>query len=169
MEFFIRPALFLIPLYLANSMPAVFGGKTPIDLNSRFVDKRRLLGKGKTFRGTIAGILIGSAGAMVVWVLFGAQTEPFISSYWLAGIAISLGAVVGDLVKSFFKRRAGIESGKPWPLVDQLDFVAGGYVFALPFFVPTLPELAFVVLFTLFWHVAGNILAFRLKIKRVPW
>lgn len=168
-DFFLRPALFLIPLYLANSTAAAFPGKLPIDFNLNFWDKKPLLGKGKTFRGATMGIIAGTIGSSIVWVLFGAQTETFIHSYWLAGPAIALGAIVGDIAKSFFKRRLSIESGKPWPLLDQMDFVAGGYLFALPFFFPSFQEVLFVVLFTLACHMIANIAAFKLKLKKVPW
>ena len=56
---------------------------------------------------------------------------------------MGLGTGVGDAVKSFFKRRVGIAPGASWPVLDQLDFFAGAYLFVLALHVPpVLPTFA---------------------------
>jgi CDP-2,3-bis-(O-geranylgeranyl)-sn-glycerol synthase len=40
-------------------------------------------------------------------------------------ILCSFGAPLGDLVKSYAKRRQGLERGEPWWFLDQVDFVFG--------------------------------------------
>ena len=41
------------------------------------------------------------------------------------GFMIATGAVSGDIIKSFFKRRVGFKRGAAVPFVDQLDFILG--------------------------------------------
>lgn len=52
------------------------------------------------------------------------------------GILMGAGAIVGDLIKSYYKRKEGIAPGKPWILYDQLDFVIGGIIGAAFVYVP---------------------------------
>ena len=82
----------------------------------------------------------------------------------------SLGALVGDLVGSFVKRRVGLERGAQAPLLDQLGF----YVFALLFLYAVgvtfpLPDeiLWAAVIYGL--HRATNWAAYKLGLKSVPW
>ena len=42
-----------------------------------------------------------------------------------------VGALSGDIVKSFFKRRLGFDRGAMLPIADQLDFVAGAWALTL--------------------------------------
>lgn len=58
----------VVPAYLANCTPPIFGGGRPLDLGRNFLDGRRLLGEGKTIRGTVAGVTWGLLGA---WTMFG--------------------------------------------------------------------------------------------------
>ena len=46
---------------------------------------------------------------------------------------LAVGALLGDLVKSFFKRRFGKERGSKWPVADQYDLVVGAFVLLLIF------------------------------------
>jgi CDP-2,3-bis-(O-geranylgeranyl)-sn-glycerol synthase len=61
----------------------------------------------------------------------------------LVGFLMGLGTGVGDAVKSFFKRRAGIPPGASWPVFDQLDVFGGAYLFVALVHVP--PPLATLV------------------------
>jgi len=40
-------------------------------------------------------------------------------------LSLCTGALLGDIVESFFKRRMGKERGEDWIPFDQLDFVVG--------------------------------------------
>lgn len=169
-EFILRAALFCIPAYLANSMPIIFGKKSkPLDFGKKLSDGKPVFGKGKTWKGTIAGIAIGSLGALIVFLLFPAEGSLLGANYLLIGFLISLGALVGDAIASFAKRRLSIKQGSPILIADQLDFVIGGYLFILPFYTPEVLEFLFVCAFTIITHVFVNIAAFKLKVKKVPW
>ncbi len=147
---------FFLPAYVANTLPGIFGGGMPLDLNRKFIDGRPLLGKGVTIRGTITGI----AGGTVVGALQGNV---------VLGFLLSTGALTGDAVSSFLKRRAGLERGAPVPLLDQLNFVVGALVFA-SFAAPVpLDYIAVLLVVTPVGHLAVNRLGYLLRIKDVPW
>lgn len=107
------------------------------------------------------------------------------SSSWLGiglfGAALGLFALVGDAVKSYFKRRLGKEGGAPWVPFDQLDFVAFGLAAAFAFqwlLVPGWVQaallrdplvLATIILLTPALHFLVNVVGYWLKLKEVPW
>ena len=117
--------LILIPLYISNSTAMLFGGKTPIDFNAKFVDKKPLFGKGKTIKGTIFGMLAGIIAVLIVNYYFQGDV-PIIENYLYYGVLLAVGAILGDLIGSFIKRRISVERGKPVFLLDQLDFIFVG-------------------------------------------
>lgn len=168
-EFLITLALILIPLYICNSAPLLFGGGTPIDRGRFYKDGLPLLGEGKTFRGAISGIVLGTLAAFAIVYVFGEASNAFIPNYLFYGFLLSLGAVLGDIIKSFFKRRLNIKAGQPWFLVDQLDFVIGGIALGSLIFVVGLWEFFFIALFTIVMHKLANFIAYKIKLKRVPW
>ncbi|MDP6670520.1 MAG: CDP-archaeol synthase, partial [archaeon] len=124
-HFFTVVVLITIPIYLSNSFALILGGKTYLDFGKNFFDGRPLFGKGKTFRGTIAGIVVGSVGALAVSVFLSDFTTVISANYFHYGFLLAAGAMLGDLVGSFIKRRTGLARGESVLLLDQLDFVAG--------------------------------------------
>ena len=144
---------FFVPAYLANMSPVVVQGRfqrlaTPIDGGRSFRGKR-ILGDHKTWRGLLAGIVVGAATYELQRLLHAAgfATSLALVDYAddpvLPGFLMGLGTGVGDAVKSFFKRRVGIAPGLSWPVFDQLDFFAGAYLFVSAVHVlPVLPTFA---------------------------
>jgi len=90
-------------------------------------------------------------------------------------ICLPSGAMTGDLVKSFLKRRVGFKQGAPLPLVDQLDLVVGAWVFTYVFshgwFVAnfTLWVMLVILIITPVLHITVNIIGYKLGKKDVPW
>ena len=141
---------FFVPAYCANMAPVLARGHwewlaTPVDAG-RSWRGRRILGDHKTWRGIIAGVVVGA-------LVFAVQCRLYRMGMWrdlalvdyerlgsLPGVLLGLGTGVGDAVKSFFKRRVGIAPGASWLGFDQLDFMAGAYAFVSPVIVP--PPLA---------------------------
>ena len=85
-------------------------------------------------------------------------------------ILLAIGAVFGDLLGSFIKRRMDYKSGQSFPIMDQFGFM----IFALMFAfwlgnLPTLYGIAFIVVLTGIMHPLTNLGANRLKLKSVPW
>ena len=162
--------LYILPAYIANSSAALFGGGTPLDLG-RKLGKHRLFGDGKTFRGLVLGILFGTAAGNVIgYALMG--TEFTIGSIWfytVLGFLLSSGAMAGDLIKSFFKRRLGYKRGQMLPIIDQLDFIIGSIALGSIAYIPSLETVIFLIIITPLIHLLLNVIGFLLKLKKVPW
>ena len=160
--------LLVVPMYLANACAMLFGGKTPVDFNRKFLGKP-LLGKGKTWKGAFSGIFLGALGALAIQLLFTEQAIVLANNYAVFGLFSASGAVLGDLAASFFKRRIGKKPGEPLLLIDQLDFVAGGLLLGGVLYLPSALEIGIIVVLTLLMHKLTNFIAFKVRIKRVPW
>ncbi len=167
---FLALILFILPAYIANASPVIFGGGTPIDFGKKLADKKRIFGDGKTWRGLITGIACGSImGAVEAFALAN-------NAFIVQGMLLSVGALVGDLVGSFIKRRSGIKRGQPSFLLDQLMFLFIALLFAAPVlasgnasFQPTIIDLAVLVVLTYVLHVSSNYAANKAGLKKVPW
>jgi CDP-2,3-bis-(O-geranylgeranyl)-sn-glycerol synthase len=165
----VRILLIIAPLYFANASALLFGGKTRLDRNKTFRDGSPLLGAGKTFRGTGAGILAGIIVTIAIYTLFSQYTLLLTPHYLSFGVLLTIGSVLGDIAASFIKRRLKGKRGQSFPVLDQLDFVVGGLLFASFVAIPPLHEIGTIVLITLVMHVFTNWCAFKLKLKSVPW
>jgi CDP-2,3-bis-(O-geranylgeranyl)-sn-glycerol synthase len=166
----------MLPAYVPNSAAVVLGGGTPIDGGRIHGDGRRLLGDGKTYRGLVLGILAGVlVGCMQLLVQMGDFSDVLPRQTLLTVVTLASGALLGDLVKSYFKRRRGMEKGEEWPVADQYDLVAGALLLTLaaaPSWVltyVTLPVLFWILVLTPLLHRAANLVGYSLGLKDVPW
>ncbi len=166
----------MLPAYVPNPVAALFGGGTPIDLGRNFSDGKRIFGDGKTWRGLITGILAGIATGFVLILAAGRFPPASLPEHTLLTVTLlATGALLGDLVKSFFKRRFGKERGAKWPIADQYDLVAGAFLLLLIgdpawlFATVTLPVLVVILIITPVLHRATNIVGFFFRVKEVPW
>lgn len=157
----IYPIIYILPGYVANGAPVLFGGGRPID-NGRLLGKKRIFGDNKTWRGLIAGLFVGAL------IAFG---ESFALPYMLAiGILQSFGAHFGDLLGSFIKRRMGKGPGHSAGFMDQYLFVVFAILFASPLGnLPSLYGIVFILIITGALHLFTNSVAHRWKLKSVPW
>lgn len=163
----------MIPAYVPNPAAALFGGGTPIDLGTMCPDGRRVFGDGKTFRGFFAGVLCGIIiGIILIRIeqMIGWQIHTPTSVVLLA-----TGALLGDLVKSFVKRRLNKERGEEWLIADQYDLVAGAAILLLIFdpdwlFQVVTPGVAlWILVATPLLHRGVNIIGYLTGVKDVPW
>ncbi len=168
-ELIAKLVFYLAPMYFANSCAMVFGGKTPIDFGAKFVDGKPLFGTGKTFKGAVFGVLAGTMISLLLSFASPGQASLVSGNYALLGFLLSVGSIVGDMAGSFAKRRMGFGQGKEVLFLDQLDFVAGGIAFGSILYLPSLVEIAVIVIVTLVVHRVSNYVAFRAKLKKVPW
>ena len=166
----------MIPAYVPNSAAAVFGGGTPIDLGKLWSDGRRVFGDGKTYRGFFGGMFCGIlAGLVEIWAWSSFNLTALPRQTLLSITLLAAGALLGDLVKSFFKRRLGKERGESWPLADQYDLVIGSFVLILLVYPQwlfeniTLPIAAWIVIITPILHRVVNIIGYYIGVKEVPW
>jgi len=165
---------FIFPAYVANAAPVILGGGRAIDGGKTLSDGKPIFGSHKTVRGFAAGIIAGTLtsvaqNAVLQLSALSDFVPPFSFSLWL-GFLISFGALMGDLVHSFVKRRIGIAEGAPLPVADQLDFVVGAVLFS--FLAPSpLPLLTIfiILIITLPVHLLTNLFAYVVGVKKTPW
>ncbi|MBI4406699.1 CDP-2,3-bis-(O-geranylgeranyl)-sn-glycerol synthase [Candidatus Micrarchaeota archaeon] len=164
--------IFILPAYVANSVPVILHGKTPIDMGQRFVDQQRLLGRSKTVKGFIAGVLAGTLVGLII------ALSPFFSflttsDKLIIAFLLSLGAMAGDSIGSFIKRRRGIKSGRESFFTDKLWFLVGSLLFAFPYYNGRINlqimDVAVLLALTLLLHICFNRLAHAFNLKKVPW
>ena len=163
---------FILPAYVANAVPVVFGGGYPIDACKLFLDGKPLLGSNKTVRGFIAGLLVGTFSGFVLSNLYQLNGFPrdFLFEYdILLGFMLSLGALTGDLLHSFIKRRLDIAPGSPLPVADQSDFVLGALLFSVLIHPPPWHIAVIILLVTPPIHLLTNFVAHLMGIKKTPW
>jgi CDP-2,3-bis-(O-geranylgeranyl)-sn-glycerol synthase len=173
---------FIFPAFVANAIPVLVGGGTPIDLGRKLPDGRRLFGDGKTLRGLWGGLMAGTLTGIFQafissWVIDNLEGTVVLSAISIETLRyvpfraflISLGALLGDLLGSFIKRRIGLRRGAPAPLLDQLSFLLGAFIlvsFSFPFQV----EYAIIlVILTPLIHLAANMISYLMGLKKVPW
>lgn len=153
--------LFIGPSYVANAAPLLLGGGRTLDGGRKLSDGQPIFGSHKTIRGVLAGVIAGTL------VGFG---ESFIDSRLIVGgFMIALGAVLGDLLGAFVKRRLRVEPGKAFPILDQLDFILGGLLLGYSFLPISLISAVLVVVVTPPIHLATNYGAYLLGIKKTQW
>jgi len=135
-EIILQALWLVLPAYIANASAVLVGGGTPVDFGKTWRDGKRVLGDGKTWRGLFSGAFVGmTAGfGLAVAARYIALSDfaflnlsDFEAFPLMIPIIFSLcfGALFGDVVESFFKRRLGKERGEDWFLFDQLDFIIG--------------------------------------------
>ena len=141
-EILVAQAFWLIlPAYIANASAVLVGGGTPIDFGKNWKDGKRILGDGKTWRGLLIGTLVGMIGGfgLSVAAFYINQIDPtyitvsnFLEFPLMIPIVFSIcfGALMGDLIESFFKRRVGRKRGEDWIPFDQVDFILGVLFFS---------------------------------------
>ncbi len=160
---------FIFPAYCANAAPVLAGGGTRMDFGKNFVDGKRIFGNNKTFRGFFFGWGVGFGVGLVEGLVFGFENFPVLFS-----LLIPLGALLGDLTGAFIKRRLNIAPGGFLPVVDQIDFVVGAVVFALPLALISWQGLSWQVAVTVLLitppiHLLTNYVAYKLALKKNPW
>jgi CDP-2,3-bis-(O-geranylgeranyl)-sn-glycerol synthase len=158
---------FIFPAYCANAAPVIFGGGHPMDFGKHFFDGKPLLGSHKTVRGFMAGLIVGTLVGLAQTllseqVLF--QYSQFEYPIFL-GFMLSLGALTGDLIESFIKRRLNRAPGSSLPVADQIDFVLGAFLFSIPVSPPSLSAAVIILLVTIPIHLLTNLGAALLKMK----
>lgn len=178
--FILQCIYFMLPAYFANMAPVLTKGhfkelKVPIDFNTKF-DKQTIFGKHKTFRGLVFGIIYGIILAFIQSLLYRFeffQILSFIdySNWFLIGFLLGSGAIIGDLIKSFFKRRLNLRPGRPFIPWDQLDFVAGSLLFS---YIITRSWITVEIILTIFivsflLHIMANHIAYYTKIRKEKW
>lgn len=175
----LQAAYFLLPAYFANMAPVLCKDvlkplAIPID-GDRTLRGKEILGDHKTWRGVIVATI---AGMFVFWLqqllyqfvpiqkmsLFNYSTMPMLS-----GALLGFGAILGDAVKSFAKRRIGVKPGVMWFPFDQIDYPIGAMLLGSAFFIPPAKIWAAGILLSIILSLLVNYCSFKLGWKDVPF
>lgn len=169
---------FLLPAYFANGAGLIFGGGPALDMGKSDGKGIRWIGDGVTWRGLIGGTLIGVItgviqGFLAPFILtqYGTYiTTPIVTSIpngILIGFLLGFGALLGDAIGSFLKRRIGIGRGEPAPILDQLDFLIVALILVSLVVELNITFIAIAIALTLIIHLLANTGAYLLGLKDV--
>lgn len=159
---------YILPAYVANGSPVLVGGGKPIDGGRKWRDGKRLLGDGKTWRGFFGGVSIGTLVGLIQYLI----TPGFYGNLRTAALLaflLSFGALLGDLVGSFFKRRANLPRGAPAIGLDQLGFLIAALALAYPVKTLSSGQIILLLVVSPFVHWGANYFAYKMGWKSVPW
>jgi hypothetical protein len=153
----------LLLVLIANGAPVIarhlFGRRwgRPLDGGRLFADGRPWLGPSKTIRGVLAALLCTSVAA----VLIGLPAN--------TGAQVAAGAMLGDLLSSFIKRRLGIPSSDMALGLDQIPEVLIPALLVRTQLGITLAGVAGVVTAFVVLELLLSRLLFALNIRRRPF
>ncbi|MFC1801695.1 CDP-archaeol synthase [Nanoarchaeota archaeon] len=166
---------YFLPAYFANMAPVILKKinflKYPVDFNKK-IGQKRIFGSHKTWGGLFLAIILGTLVFYLQKLVF---TIPFFQNYSLIdysqssillGLLLSSGAIIGDLVKSFFKRRISINPGKPWIPFDQIDYVLGALAFSAIIYLPKLSIVLIILIASPLLHIITNLAGYYLRISK---
>jgi len=170
---------FLVPGHFANMAPVFVKGclkelAIPIDFRKTFMGKS-FFGSHKTFRGLLVAIIFGGVFFYIQVALYDVEFFNRISVIDYStmpitfGLLMGAGAIIGDLIKSFFKRRVDIKPGGKWIPFDQIDYVVGALFFSAFIYKPSFSLVAMIFITSFLGHVFMNHLGFYLGINRKRW
>ena len=177
-EELLRSFIIFLPALVANSSPLILRNLMknysfrPIDQNKVLPDGERVLGSNKSWEGLTAGVCGGTLVGFAYGYFLGS------TSWILYGFLMGLGAMLGDLLNSFIKRRLKIRPGEPFIPLDQLTFLYGAYLLIIPFrnaylgtYIEelTTADLAMATYLVMILHPLTNLVAYLLRLKNEPW
>lgn len=174
---------FFLPAALANMIPILVARwpglrtwNTPID-GGRTFQGRRIFGAHKTWRGLVTGMVIATAAlalqqlAVVQWHWaqdITSQVDYRHLPTLVVGMLFGFGAIAGDAIESFFKRRRDIAPGYGWFPFDQIDYIIGASVTTAPFIVLTVTQYIWLIVLWLVVHIAASYIGYLLGLKERP-
>ena len=165
---------FMLPVYFANMAPVIVKKINvfyfPIDFNKK-INNKAIFGKNKTFRGLFFGILFAIIVTYFQYIFYENNILSFVdySNWLLIGFLLGFGAIFGDLIESFVKRRLNYEPGKPFVPFDQLDFVIRALIFVYPIVNLYVNKIIIIIIMSFVLHVLVNHAAFYAKIRKEKW
>ncbi len=161
--FFLPAGIANMSPVLANKIPGLNQWNTPIDFGKTYHDQR-IFGDHKTWRGLSFGVAVGILTALLLHkTLYTYAVSPV-----LAGFLLSFGALAGDAVKSFFKRRVSIRPGSSWFPFDQADYIFGALLLSYYFLKPTAVFIATIFVLYFGLHLVTSYLGYLLGLKDKP-
>ena len=145
----------------------------PID-SGKTLNGREIFGKNKTWRGIVVGVITGILVAGIQALLF-FNSDFFKNNtvidygqfnFILIGALMGGGALLGDLIESFIKRRLGKPSGKPWFPWDQADWIIGAILLSSIVYPPPAEVAVVTILLYIGVHLCSDRVVCWLGIKK---
>ncbi len=167
---FLKIIWFFLPAYAANITASIF--------KLKFLDfpiSKKIFGSHKTYAGFFSGIIFSLFIVSLQRLFFEFPFFKKISyldyskNFLLIGFCLGFGALFGDLIKSFFKRRVGKLPGERWIPFDQIDYTLGAIVFISFIFKPSFEFIFLSFILNFFLHILINHLGFWLDIRKSKW
>ncbi|MBP9817446.1 CDP-archaeol synthase [Candidatus Shapirobacteria bacterium] len=163
----LRLIWWLAPAGVANMVPPLVAKvwpkwTAPIDGGLKWRGKR-IFGDHKTIRGLVTGVVVGSVVFLIQkywWKVVDYNNLPVYTGFLMAS-----GALVGDCVKSFFKRQWGVKSGNSWFPWDQIDWILGFMLFLWPVYQTPLFEAIELIVLAVGLHVVVRAVGYWIKIN----
>lgn len=178
----IQALFFFLPAYFSNAVPLILNKFKVFEFLNIRVDGGimmggyPLFGTTKTYRGIIGGTIGGMLIVLVqalIYLFFQESRFLFILPYDLPNILIlgfllGIGEGLGDLIKSFFKRRLRIDSTAPSIPLDQSSFLGAMF---LSFFYVVIPNehIATILIISPIIPLIANVIAYKIGWKKVWW
>jgi len=173
---------FFLPAYFTNMTPPLVRRVNlfnsldkPVDFGKNFLGQP-ILGKNKCWRGVIFGILIGILAVGLQCWLYQFSFIKEISLFDYSGVnilafgfLISAGAVFGDLLFAFIKRRLKMEPGARFIPFDQTNYVIGAALFLTPFLKISILIWITIFVLTFFLHLIFNRMGYLLGLHKNRW
>lgn len=160
---------------VANAAPVMIKplidrvGRHRVDFGRKAWDGRDVLGKNKSWEGIAAAIIVSVLASTIFVYVEG-------NPWWIMyGFVSAVGAMCGDLLNSFIKRRLSLGPGECFIPCDQLSFLLAAHaliylsgVYALVGVELSARVLAFGIVASLFLHLLTNLIAYVIGLKDVP-
>lgn len=140
-KFLYTSFLILLPAMIANMTPVLFKmryWKTPINEN--------VFGKNKTWRGFWGAIVAGTLSYFLLTELNLVISPGNLGLIIFIGFLFSFGAISGDLIESFLKRKMNIIAGESWVPWDQIDYVLGAIILTYCIYQYTFNQIIFMLI-----------------------
>lgn len=166
---------FILPAGLANSGASL--GRfipflaQPVDFNKTLGGKP-IFGVNKTYKGLVLGIITGTFVFLLQKEFYGYQFFKDISLFdysktspWI-GLALASGAILGDLMASFFKRRFNKNPGQTWFPWDQIDWVIGAFILTIPFIQIPINVILTTFILGLILHILTKIIGYWMGLEK---
>ena len=173
-EYILQIIYLFLPAGFANMAPVIFKWipflNYPVDFNKKFKGNI-IFGSHKTYRGFFFGILTAILVTYIQKICYLNTLEYNLIDYSkvniiVLGFLMGFGALFGDLIRSFFKRRRNIQPGGAWFPFDQIDWVVGSWLFVL-IYIDHYWNIIFIALaLAIFAHPLVNYLGYLLRLKK---
>ena len=182
MRFILSCLYFFLPAYFANMAPALVAKRgifnflaKRVDFGKKFFGKE-IFGSHKTWRGVISGIIVGCLVTLLQAWLYKFELVQKISlldysriNIFLLGLLLGSGAIFGDLLFAFIKRRLGLAPGARFFPFDQINYIIGAALFLTPFFKINPKVWITLLILTPILHILITQLGFKLRLTKSRW